>query len=102
MMAQAGALAAVCLGEAEQFSKSLWEIISLNVPPKMVYFSFVATSVPSPEDEQVPVDDTSGDRNQIALGTEEEYSSLTFTWAEATELAPSPSNHLPLCHELLK
>lgn len=101
-MAQAGALTTVCLGEGEKLSKSLWEIITLSLPPKMVYFSFVATSVPSPEDEQVPMDDTSRDRNQIALGTEEEYSSLTFTRAEATVLAPSPSNHLPLCHELLK
>lgn len=90
------------LREGEKFSKSLWEIGNLNHSPKPVYFSFVATSEPRPEEEQVPMDDTSRDRNQIALGTEEEYSSLTFTRAEATLLAPSPSNHLPLCHELLK
>ena len=72
MMTQAGALTAVCLEEEEKFSEGLWDRISLNLPPKKVYFCFVVTSVLSPEDEQVPTDDTRGDRNQTTLGREEE------------------------------
>lgn len=74
-MTQAGALTTVCLEEEEKFSEGLWEIISLNLPLKKVYFSFVVTSVLSPEDEQVPTDDTRGDRNGTILGRGEEYSS---------------------------
>lgn len=35
----------------------------------------MVTSVLSPEDEEVPRDDTRGDKNQTTLGREEEYSS---------------------------
>lgn len=33
-MTQAGVLTTVCLEKAEKISEGLWEVISLNLPPK--------------------------------------------------------------------